>query len=182
MTHVVLGLGSNRSYNNLKPVELLSKACTLLSAFLNEFEPSCVYKSQAMYLKDQDDFYNMAVSALYSGTPSELLEQIHKVEAALGRDRSKEVRNGPRSLDVDIELFGRDKVNLPDLIIPHEKLEERAFVLKPLLDIFPKYAEEKDIAEFYSKKLSLLGNQRIEKFMEKKEFLALRTGYCNGTE
>ncbi|MFG1480967.1 2-amino-4-hydroxy-6-hydroxymethyldihydropteridine diphosphokinase [Xanthobacter sp. V4C-4] len=59
------------------------------------------------------------------------------VERMLGRDRSREVRFGPRRIDIDILLFGTDKIDQPDLEIPHPRLMERAFALVPLLEIAP---------------------------------------------
>lgn len=116
-----------------------------------------------MYVTDQEDFFNMVVSGNYSGTPHQLLDQIHLVEAEYGRDRSKEIRNGPRSLDIDIELFGNLKVNETDLIIPHERMCERAFVLKPLVEVLKKSADDNkaDIV-FYEEKLKKIKDQKIE--------------------
>ena len=138
---VVLGLGSNKPYKDTEPVELLKKACTMLSSFIENISFSSVYKSRAMYLENQDDFYNMAAAGFFDGTPEELLEKIHEIENKLGRDRSREVRNGARSMDIDIELFGKHKIGTEELTVPHERLLERAFVLKPLLEILQKDAD-----------------------------------------
>lgn len=138
---IVLGLGSNRTYNGLSCTELLSEACTMLSSFIEKIRFSSVYKSRAMYLEDQDDFYNMAAAGFFNGSPEELLEKIHQIENKLGRNRSLEVRNGSRSMDIDIELFGKHKIHTETLIVPHERLLERAFVLKPLLEILRKDAD-----------------------------------------
>lgn len=59
------------------------------------------------------------------------------VEKMLGRDRSREVRFGPRRIDIDILLFGHEKVDEPDLEIPHPRLMERAFALVPLVEVAP---------------------------------------------
>ena len=115
-----------------------------------------------MYVENQDDFYNMVVSGSFDGTPRELLDKIHAVEKSLGRDRSLEFRNGPRSLDVDIELFGNLVVHETDLIIPHERFFERAFVLVPLLDILRENADSnRNSIECYELRLKSLGDQRI---------------------
>ena len=109
------------------------------------------------------DFYNMVVCGDYSGSCFQLLDDIHNVESSLGRDRSKEFRNGPRSLDVDIELFGNERVNTENLVVPHERMTERAFVLKPLLEILHKNADKfKAEISFYEEKLSHLSDQRID--------------------
>ena len=165
---VILGLGSNKSFGSHSCMELLSLAVGKLGGFIDGLVVSSVYKTAAMYVTDQDDFYNMVVSGDYSGTPRQLLEKIHEVEAQLGRDRSREIRNGPRSIDIDIEMFGRESGREADLVIPHERLEERAFVLKPLLEIAEKDADKFNADIFYTvpyleEKLRKLGDQRIER-------------------
>lgn len=141
-----------------------------IGGFVEKLCVSSVYRTAAMYVTDQDDFYNMVVAGDFQGTPRQLLEKIHAVEAELGRDRAKEFRNGPRSIDIDIEIFGKESVNESDLVIPHERLTERAFVMKPLLEILQimeKNADKRitDIpfsSDFLYGKLSELGEQRID--------------------
>lgn len=160
---VTLGLGSNRQYNGMSCVQILDEAVRKISAFVTNLEKSSIYRTQAMYVTNQDDFYNMVVCGDYSGSCFQLLDDIHSVEASLGRDRSKEFRNGPRSLDVDIELFGSERINAENLVVPHERMTERAFVLKPLLEILHKNADKfKAEISFYEEKLSHLGDQRID--------------------
>lgn len=81
-------------------------------------------------------------------SPGELLQKIHQIEAAYGRNRSREIRNGPRPLDIDIEFFGDDVINTADLQIPHPRIEERAFVVIPLLEILSKYSDIKMKKDF----------------------------------
>lgn len=138
---IVLGLGSNHSLGDLSSPEILKRACVLLEEKIVHIKKSSLYRTTAMYYEDQEDFYNMVVAGFYSGSPRELLDFIHEVERSLGRDRTKEFRNGPRTLDVDIELFDNEKINDSDLIIPHPRMEERAFVLIPMLEIFSENAE-----------------------------------------
>lgn len=205
MEDVVLGLGSNRSFGGKDPVALLAQACTALTAVLGDCAFSSVYKTGALYVTDQDDFYNMAVLGKYAGTPRELLEDVHIIEGNLGRDRAKEFRNGPRPLDIDIELFGNVQVHEADLIIPHERLMERAFVLKPVVEILRNSADgrsrdnspsvmsaEADMTfeatggasavaaafanrtvAFYEHALGNVKDQRIEKFLDSTDFMAL---------
>ncbi len=160
---VTLGLGSNKKYNGMSCVQILDEAVNKISTFVTNLEISSIYRTQAMYVTDQDDFYNMVVCGDYSGSCFQLLDDIHNVESSLGRDRSKEFRNGPRSLDVDIELFGNERVNTENLVVPHERMTERAFVLKPLLEILHKNADKfKAEISFYEEKLSHLSDQRID--------------------
>ena len=148
MTPVALGLGSNKKFSCLSPEEILGGAIFGLSKILHNIEISSVYRTKAMYVVDQEDFYNMALVGLLDDGISAraLLEKIHEIEAAFGRDREKEIRFGPRSLDIDIEFFGRQKILEPDLQIPHPRLKERAFVLAPLLEVLDSL-ESKEAAQ-----------------------------------
>ncbi|MGN0728601.1 2-amino-4-hydroxy-6-hydroxymethyldihydropteridine diphosphokinase [Treponema sp.] len=165
MERVVLGLGSNKGFSGMAPDELLKRACARISEFVCKMEFSSIYRTAAMYVLDQDDFYNMVAVGEFSGTPELLLEKIHSVEQEFGRNRISEIRNGPRSLDIDIELFGHRRINTQSLVVPHERLLERAFVLVPFLEVLEKNADvNKADIEFYGKKLELLENQRVEKY------------------
>lgn len=148
MTAVALGLGSNKQFSGLRPEEILGGAIFELSKILRGIAFSSIYRTKAMYVVDQDAFFNMAlVGFLDDGIRArDLLEQIHKIEAMFGRDREKEIRFGPRSLDIDIECFGRQRILEPDLQIPHPRLMERAFVLVPLLEVLDELENRKTAA------------------------------------
>lgn len=152
MTRVLLGLGSNKSFAGKTPLELLSGAEKRLSKVLVNAKFSSVYRTRAMYVEDQDDFYNMtALGFVPDGTsPESLLKTTQKIEAEFGRDRSKEIRFGPRSLDIDIELFGNAKIDTPDLQIPHPRVKERAFVLVPAIEILDQSSDKSIRDEFIS--------------------------------
>lgn len=163
MERVVLGLGSNVRYEGLDPCSILSKACSELSLFLKDMKVSSIYRTAAMYVTAQADFYNMVVTGLFGGTPRELLFKIHRIEDSFGRDRSREIRFGPRPLDIDIELFGDMEISEPDLVIPHERMTERSFVLVPYIEILEKDADsDKNKTAFYKDCLSSLEGQKIE--------------------
>ena len=174
MKRVLLGLGSNRNFNGKSSLELLVYACHDLSSFITEIKFSSVYKTKAMYVENQNDFYNMAVSGFVPDEtdPYTFLEQIHKIEAEYGRDREKEIRFGPRSIDIDIELFGDSFINDEILQIPHIRMEERAFVLIPALEILTDSADEL-MREKYSNCLAKLqkegGADGIEKIQDYSE-------------
>ena len=152
MKKVILGLGSNRNYNGLTSLQILSKACTSLSEILSFITLSSVYISKPMYYENQDNFYNMALSGFLDDAilPEVFLEKIHLIEKEFGRNREKEIRNGPRSLDIDIEYIEGLSLNTENLKIPHPKIKERAFVLVPVLEILDKTADEKLMEEFSS--------------------------------
>lgn len=90
---------------------------------------------------DQADFLNAVASAECALEPLELLRRCNALEAALGRDRSRERVKGPRTLDLDILLFGTEIIDLPALTVPHPGMTERAFVLRPLLELEPDLAD-----------------------------------------
>lgn len=181
MKRVLLGLGSNRTYNGCSPLQLLSFAREELTNIMESSRFSSIYKTPAMYVTDQEDFYNMtAIGYVPDDTdPFEFLKTINKIEAKYGRNREKEIRFGPRSLDIDIELFGNDVINHPVLEIPHIRIEERAFVLIPALEILTDSADEL-IREKYSICLSRLqkegGTDGIEKLPDYSETVENGTG------
>ena len=84
---------------------------------------------------DQPDFLNAVLSLETSLGPYELLSELHKIEIDNGRQRI--TRWGPRTLDLDILLFGDLEQDDPKLLIPHPRLKERRFVLEPLLEVDP---------------------------------------------
>ena len=86
---------------------------------------------------DQPRFVNAAVALETSLRPRELLERLLDVERSLGRDRAVEERWGPRTLDLDLLLYGGESIDEPGLEVPHPRLAERAFVLEPLLELDP---------------------------------------------
>jgi 2-amino-4-hydroxy-6-hydroxymethyldihydropteridine diphosphokinase len=95
------------------------------------------YRTPAWGMAAQTDFLN-AVAMLETTLPArELLEALLAIERAHGRDRAHETRWGPRTLDLDLLLYGDAVVDEPGLRLPHPHLHERAFALRPLLDVAP---------------------------------------------
>lgn len=84
----------------------------------------------------QDDYLNLAVELQTDFTPRELLNNLQNIEAQLGRKRL--LKNGPRTIDLDILLFDKARVSEDGLSIPHPRLLERDFVLRPLKEIAPQ--------------------------------------------
>jgi len=85
----------------------------------------------------QDNYINGAAQVETTLGPGELLSALHAIEAALGRDRSRERRLGPRTCDLDILLIGQEVIDTPDLTVPHPRMHDRSFVLRPLAEIAP---------------------------------------------
>jgi 2-amino-4-hydroxy-6-hydroxymethyldihydropteridine diphosphokinase len=94
---------------------------------------SRLYETEPAYVLNQPTFLNMAVKGHTGLSPTDLLAYLKQLEEALGREKS--IRFGPRKIDVDIIFYDDLVVDLPHLQIPHPRLAERAFVLRPLLDI-----------------------------------------------
>ena len=172
MREATLGIGSNMPYRSMPPIDIVKAACAELRPLFVSFTASSIYRTQALYIADQSDFYNMVVQgAVREGlTPHALLAEIHKIEAKYGRNRKKEIRFGPRSLDIDIELFGDMEIDDEALTIPHPRMHERAFVLVPLFEILKHRESENDEASLLIKKygedLKRLSEQRIERCSE----------------
>lgn len=135
---VFIGLGSN----------IGDRAATLQSAVdrLCEREDmecvrvSSLYESRAMVLPDapsQPPYYNAVLEVRTSLSPPDLLRVLLDTERALGRQRSPGTRWQPRSIDLDILLYGTEMISTVDLTVPHPGLPERAFVLMPLAEIAP---------------------------------------------
>lgn len=171
MICVTLGLGSNISHNGKSSVQLLGCACSALKEFISDFVFSSVYKTSPMYVAQQPDYYNIVVRGTVhdSVTPHALLKKINKIEKLYGRNRELEVRFGARSLDIDIELFGNKTVNTDTLTIPHPRMNERAFVLVPLVEILKDCADDM-IREKYVVRLNEIGRQGVELYMSANDF------------
>jgi 2-amino-4-hydroxy-6-hydroxymethyldihydropteridine diphosphokinase len=95
------------------------------------------YRTPPWGLADQPPFVNLAIAVDTTLTPRALLDRALTVEAMFGRDRRKERRWGPRTLDIDIIAFDEIEIEEPGLTLPHPHLFERAFVLAPLAEIAP---------------------------------------------
>jgi 2-amino-4-hydroxy-6-hydroxymethyldihydropteridine diphosphokinase len=95
------------------------------------------YRTAPWGVTNQPPFVNLALVVDTTLMPRALLDRALRVEAIFGRDRAKEQRWGPRSLDIDIIAFDGLEIDEPGLTLPHARLFERAFVLAPLAEIAP---------------------------------------------
>lgn len=86
---------------------------------------------------DQPRFLNAAASVATTRSAAELLELLLQVEQELGRVRSEGQRYGPRTVDLDLLLYGNERIDEDGLEIPHPRLHERRFVLEPLAELDP---------------------------------------------
>jgi 2-amino-4-hydroxy-6-hydroxymethyldihydropteridine diphosphokinase len=135
---VVLSLGSNlgdRMVNLQDAVDTLFDAPGLDFVALSPVYESAPFAGTEGSIPDQGDFLNVVLLAETRLSPETLLERVLNVENSM--ERIREVRWGPRTLDIDIIVFGDVTSDDPDLTLPHPRAHERAFVLVPWADIQP---------------------------------------------
>lgn len=133
MNRVYLGLGSNVD----DPVAQLNWAIEKLRQLPHtHFKQSSQFRwTKPIGFSAQPDILNAVVELQTTLSARELLNATSLLENA--RKRVRSIPNGPRTLDIDILLYGEECINEPDLIIPHPRMWEREFVLTPLYEIAP---------------------------------------------
>jgi 2-amino-4-hydroxy-6-hydroxymethyldihydropteridine diphosphokinase len=130
MKTVYLGLGSNLGDRE----RLLQKALDLLAApELRLRRLSSVYETEPQEIASQPWFLNLVVEAETSLFPRQLLKHAQHIERLLGRQRN--IPNGPRTIDIDLLLYGRFVIDTAELAVPHPRLVRRRFVLEPLVEL-----------------------------------------------
>ena len=130
---VVLGLGSNLGDREAAIAQALAR---LDARGYHAMQKSSLYLTEPVGGPPQDWFVNAVADGETALTPEALLAACLAVEQELGRVRREP--NGPRTIDVDILLFGELRRASPDPVIPHPRLAERRFVLEPLAEILPE--------------------------------------------
>jgi 2-amino-4-hydroxy-6-hydroxymethyldihydropteridine diphosphokinase len=134
MNRVTLLIGGNMGDRMAN----LDNALNLMKATLGDLiQLSSRYETSAWGFTEQPDFINQAVLLETNLAASELMQSILRIETEMGRERT--VPLGPRIIDIDIIYFNDDIINSPELTVPHPKMSERLFVLKPLVEILPNY-------------------------------------------
>jgi len=125
---------------------------------------SSIYRTEPLGVVDQDAFLNAVVRIETEFDPLELLERCLKIERSRGRERLE--RWGPRTLDIDLLLFGERILDEERLTLPHPFAAERAFVLEPLLEIWPKAKIGNSDARMLLEALGTGGVERLIGFGE----------------
>ena len=133
MKTIYLGLGSNIGD---REAQLRAAIERLASNDLRILRVSPIYETEPLELTAQRWFLNLVLEAETSLFPMQLLARVGRIERALGRVRT--VPNGPRTIDIDILLYGASVVRSEKLEIPHPRMGERRFVLAPLADLSPE--------------------------------------------
>ncbi len=130
-----IGLGANLPSPAGTPEATLAAAVCRLQQLGRVTARSSLYSTEPVGYSHQPRFVN-AVVALETELPArDVLLHLLQIEREFGRDRSSGVPNGPRTLDLDLLLYGQEVIHEPELILPHPRLSERAFVLIPLAEI-----------------------------------------------
>jgi len=153
VTIAYVGIGSNLQ----DPVRQVRDAFRELDTLPHTrlVKSSSLYRSAPVGYAAQPDFVN-AVAQLETGLPAErLLADLLEIEVRHGRRRS--FPNAPRTLDLDLLLFGNLELQTPGLQIPHPRMHERAFVLEPLIEISP------ELEERFKTALEACAGQKIER-------------------
>ena len=134
MTVAYVGIGSNLEEPRAQVMQAFDELDRL--PHTRVVRRSSLYRSAPIGHAAQPDFIN-AVAELETGLPAErLLAEMQALESRHGRKRS--FANAPRTLDLDLLLFGNARIDTASLQVPHPRMHERAFVLQPLLELSPQ--------------------------------------------
>lgn len=161
---VFIGLGANLPSKYGEPVETLRAAkAALVKKGVEIMLSSPTYKTAPVPISDQPWYHNEVIAVQTALSPVDLLAVLQEIENDFGRVRT--VRNAPRLLDLDILAFGSELIETADLIVPHPRLSERAFVLYPLRDIAPAWQHPKTKQNIADLIADLDQEQLIEKIL-----------------
>jgi 2-amino-4-hydroxy-6-hydroxymethyldihydropteridine diphosphokinase len=138
METAYIALGANIPSATGSPRETLEAAIKRLGELGTVVSRSRLYETAPVGYTDQPTFLNAAIALETSLEPEALLDSLLTIERSFGRDRSHGIPNGPRTLDLDILLYGDRILNTETLQIPHPRIAQRVFVLVPLAEIAPQ--------------------------------------------
>lgn len=131
MVDVFIGIGGNIGDRE----SYISNAVSSLSNILIDLFCSGMYKTEPRDYYDQEFFVNVVVKGKTDLSPFDLLKYTQQIELGGGRNREKKIPKGPRTIDLDILLYGKKIIDSDLLKIPHPSMKERRFVLIPLLEL-----------------------------------------------
>ncbi len=118
------------------------------------YRVSNVYETEPVGGVEQPTFWNLVMELITEADPRELLARARHAEEA--RERTRDVRWGPRTLDVDVLLVGHQISSDPDIIVPHPRMRERRFVLVPLAELAPELVDSATLEAAHGQ-VALLG-------------------------
>jgi 2-amino-4-hydroxy-6-hydroxymethyldihydropteridine diphosphokinase len=143
MSTAYIAMGGNIPSRIGPPEETLIAAVARLQSLGRVAARSSLYSTEPVGYADQPRFVNAVVALETDLQPRALLERLLDIEREFGRDRAAGFANGPRSLDLDIVLYGEYRISEPGLEIPHPRIAERAFVLIPMNEIAPEIRDSR---------------------------------------
>lgn len=133
---VVVGIGANLDGASGDRLATMNEAVRRIAAHARVLGVSSVYETEPVGGPAQPLFLNAAIAIAWEDEPLALLDRLQGIERDLGRVR--DVRWGPRTIDLDVLwIAGGARVDHPRLVVPHPRLSERAFAVRPLLDVAP---------------------------------------------
>ena len=132
-----IGLGSNLAGTFAAPAENLNAALERLRSLGKVLAASTFIETTPVGYLDQPPFQNGAALLATALPPEDLLDGLLRIERELGRDRSHGIAKGPRTLDLDLLLYGDTVIATDRLTVPHPEMHRRRFVLQPLAEIAP---------------------------------------------
>ena len=141
----VLGIGTNMG-NRQENIDNSVTALSLVPG-IRVLRLSSVYETEPWGFKEQQNFYNIVCEIETELSPEALLGVCLGIEAGMGRIR--QFKNGPRIIDLDVLVYEGEVRNTEELVLPHPRIEERAFVLVPLKDLY----QEMDVLGISYKKI-----------------------------
>jgi 2-amino-4-hydroxy-6-hydroxymethyldihydropteridine diphosphokinase len=157
---VYIGLGSNLGDRR---GNIESALAALATEDVDIVKRSSLYETAPRDLLDQPWFLNMVAECRTRDFPLQLLARLLRIERELGRNRSgASIPRGPRTIDLDILLFGDAVIDMPRLTVPHPRMLERRFVLEPLVEIAPGLRHPVS-GELLARALDEVRDQKIEK-------------------
>ncbi|NBI30839.1 2-amino-4-hydroxy-6-hydroxymethyldihydropteridine diphosphokinase [Chengkuizengella marina] len=161
-----IGLGSNIGERET----YLKDAVQQLNNFpIEVIRCSNIYETDPVGYTDQDAFLNMVVVVTTTFSPKQLLQQLAGIEKSLLRQRV--VHWGPRTIDLDLLLYDNVQINTDQLIVPHPRMNERLFVLIPLLDVIQGEEEKQQIQMTVDQLMELEGESKGVRLWKKTEWL-----------
>lgn len=137
MQTAYIGMGANLASPAGPPEATLAAAAERLESLGRVLAKSSLYSTEPVGFAAQPRFVNAVVALETDLAPRALLDSLLLIEQDFSRDRASSFHNGPRTLDLDILLFGNVNISEPGLVIPHPRLAQRAFALIPINEIAP---------------------------------------------
>ena len=135
MTEAYIALGANLGDRERTLGQAVEAIDTLASTRVTA--RSALIETEPVGPIEQGSYLNGVIRIETGLDAPALLTELLKIEASLGRDRSRAERWGPRTVDLDLLIFGEAQIELPGLCVPHPRIAERLFVLEPLCEIAP---------------------------------------------